>query len=152
MAADRYPAWLHPDQLDPAQRRAMSSHFRDRRPAGMVGQGERNDEFYRSLTVRSCGGFVVTDLEPWGILESIEHGAVVVPHVVVSASDLPPLPPALRRLAARVGPVSRRLQLAQEACDARPTVLRLRQRFLAAAVAHADLHRRLESWSVSPVA
>lgn len=112
----------------------------------MVGQGERNDDFYRSLTARSAGGFEVDELDPWGVIESIEYGAVVVPHALALAAELPPLPPALRRLAARIGPVSRRLELAQEACNAKPTVQRLRERFIAAAVAHADLHRRLESW------
>lgn len=129
----------------------MTAHLRARRPAGVVGQGERNDEFYRRLTVRSAGGFVATDLDPWGILESIEYGAVVVPHALALGADLPSLPPALHRLAARVGPAARRLESAQEACDARPAVRRLRDRFIAAAMAHADLHRRLESWSAAPV-
>jgi hypothetical protein len=150
MAAERGPAWLDLDRLEPAQRRAVTAHFRDRRAVGLVGQGERNDEFYRALTVRSAGGFVVQGIDPWGVLESIEYGAVVVPHALVLAADLPALPPALRRLAARVGPIGRRLRLAQEACDARPGVQRLRERFIAAAVAHADLHRRLESWSAPP--
>lgn len=148
MAGERGPAWLDVARLDAAHRRALSLHLRERRPVGMVGQGERNLEFYRALTVRSAEPFVVDGLEPWGILESVEHGAVVVPHALVLATDLPPLPPALRRLAARVGPMARRLQRAQEACDARPTVRRLRERFIGAAVAHADLHRRLESWSL----
>lgn len=146
MPADRPPEWLVLDRLDPAQRRALTVHFRERRHVGMVGQGTRNDEFYRSLTVRSAGGFLAQGLDPWGILESVEYGAVVVPHAIAIGADLPPLPPALRRLAARIGPISRRLQLAQEACDAKPAVQRNRERFLAAAVAHADLHRRLESW------
>lgn len=148
MPGDRHPDWLVLDRLEPAQRRTVSAHFKERRHVGMVGQGVRNDEFYRSLTVRSAGGFVTQDLDPWGILESVEYGAVVVPHAIALGADLPPLPPALRRLAARVGPVSRRLHLAQEACDAKPAVRRHRERFIAAAVAHADLHRRLESWEV----
>jgi hypothetical protein len=146
MPGDRLPGWLVLDRLEPVQRRAASAHLRERRDVGMVGQGARNDEFYRSLTVRSAGGFVVPDLEPWGVLESVEHGAVVVPHVVTLGAEVPPLPPELRRLAARIGPVSRRLRLAQERSDAKPAVRRHRERFIAAAVAHADLHRRLESW------
>jgi hypothetical protein len=147
MAAERDPVWLAPDRLEPAQWRAVKGHLRERRPVGVVGQGERNDAFYRSLTVRSAGGFVVQDLDAWGVLESAEHGAVLVPHALAEAAELPPLPPALRRLAARVGPTGRRLRLAQEACDAKPGVRRLRERFIAAAVAHAELHRRLEAWS-----
>jgi hypothetical protein len=147
MRAERQPAWLCLDRVDHAQRRELSGHFRERRPVGVVGQGVRNDEFYRSLTVRSAGGYVVQGLDAWGVLESVEHGAVLVPHALAVAADLPPLPPALRRMAARVGPMARRLRQAQEACDARPGVRRLRERFIAVAVAHADLHRRLEAWT-----
>ncbi|WP_350348567.1 hypothetical protein ABIQ69_01165 [Agromyces sp. G08B096] len=149
MAAERRPTWLVLDRLDPPRRRAALAHLRGHRPVGMVGQGVRNERFYRDLTVRSVAAFTDDDVEPWGILETVEHGAVVVPYEIALAADLPRAPVALRRLAARVGPMNQRLARAQAARDASPAVVRLRERFIAAAIAHATLHRQLELWGQS---
>ncbi|HEY6799290.1 MAG TPA: hypothetical protein VI121_01510 [Agromyces sp.] len=146
MAAEHGPAWFDADLLDPAQRRAAIAYLRLRRPIGVVGQGERNDAFLDSLTVRSGGTFIADGLEPWGLLETAEHGAVVVPAEITMGARLPRLPLPLRRLGARIGPAVRRLASAQASVEERPSVRRLRDRFVAAAVAHSDLHRQLEAW------
>jgi hypothetical protein len=139
--------WLKAETLDDDARKRLRAHLRERRPVGVVGQGERQLEFYARLTVSSAGAFVWPGHEPWGVLESAEHGAVIVSPEVVAAAELPALPPSLHRLAARVGPSNQRLSRAKEATDERPAVQRLRERFIAAAVAHAELHRRLEEWA-----
>lgn len=139
--------WLTAEALDEDARKRLRAHLRERRPVGVVGQGERQFEFYARLTVSSAGAFAIPGHEPWGVLESAEHGAVIVSPEVVAAADLPGLPPALDRLAARIGPSNLRLARAKAATDERPAVQRLRERFIAAAVAHAELHRRLEEWA-----
>lgn len=128
----------------------LHAHFRTRRAVGVVGQGELQRSFYARLTVTSAEVFEAEGVEPWGVLESAEHGAVLVPAELAAATTLPELPPALHRLAARVGPVTRRLQQAKRATDERPAVQRLRERFIAAAVAHAEVHRKLEEWRPRP--
>jgi hypothetical protein len=144
--ADGALGWLKAETLDDDARKRLRAHLRERRPIGVVGQGERQYEFYARLTVSSAGAFAPAGYEPWGVLESHEHGAVIVTPEVVAAAELPPLPPALDRLAARIGPSNGRLTRAKQATDERPAVRRLRERFIAAAVAHAELHRRLEEW------
>ena len=146
MAADRHPRWFDPELLDPAQRRVAITYLRLRRPNGVVGQGERNDAFLGALTVRSAGTFELEGSAPWGLLETVEHGAVIVPAELTVATRLAKLPVALRRLGARIGPITRRLEVAQAAVEKRPAVRRLRDRFVAAGVAHAALHRQLEEW------
>lgn len=147
MPAEHRPGWFDPDRLDPARQRAAAAYLRQLRPIGVVGQGERNDAFLVRLTVRSSGTFESPGLEPWGVLETLEHGAVIVPSAIASATMLPTLPVPLRRLGARIGPTTRRLEVAQRAVEERPAVRRIRDRFVAAAVAHATLHRQLEAWT-----
>lgn len=150
MAADHGLGWYDPERLDASARRATSSYLRLRRPIGVVGQSERNDAFLRELTVRSASTFESEGMVPWGILETEGHGAVVVPADLAAAANVPRSAIALRRLAARVGPMQRRLEAAQAAIEERPAVRRLRTRFIAAAVAHAALFRQLEDWSPPP--
>ncbi len=139
-------AWYDADRVPDDAVARLHAHFRERRPVGVVGQGETQRAFYARLTVTSAGVLEAEGVEAWGVLESAEHGAVLVPAELAAASVLPALPPALQRLAARVGPANRRLRQAKDATDARPAVQRFRERFIAAAVAHAELHRRLEEW------
>ncbi|WP_146185011.1 hypothetical protein [Agromyces badenianii] len=152
MAADHGLGWYDPETLEPSQRRALSAYLRLRRPIGVVGQGERNDAFLRELTVRSAAAFEVDGMETWGILETVEHGALVVPADLAAAATVARASVALRRLGARVGPTRRRLEAAQAAVEERPAVRRLRARFIAAAVAHAALHGQLERWATTPQA
>lgn len=146
MAVDRIPGWFDPELLDPAQLRVAIAYLRLRRPTGVVGQGARNDAFLGALTVRSAGTFELEGSAPWGLLESVEHGAVIVPAELTVATRLAKLPVSLRRLGDRIGPITRRLEIAQAAVEERPGVRRLRDRFVAAAVAHAALHRQLGEW------
>ena len=76
--------WLTAEALDDDARKRLRAYLRERRPIGVVGQGERQFEFYARLTVSSAGAFAPPGHEPWGVLESAEHGAVIVaPEVVV---------------------------------------------------------------------
>lgn len=142
--------WFRPERLDAAEQRRVAQHLHDVRPFGVVGQGSRNETFYRTLTVRSASRFDVPGLQPWGVVETVELGGVVVPPELVSGADLPRLPVPLRKLAARVGPTRARFLAAQAQSEARPAVVRLRKRFLNAAVADARLHRQLEEWTPVP--
>jgi hypothetical protein len=139
-------SWYDADRVPDDAVAGLHAHFRERRAVGVVGQGEEQRAFYARLTVTSAAVFEAEGVEPWGVLESAEHGAVLVPAELAAATTLPALPPALHRLAARVGPANRRLQQAKEVTDGRPAVQRFRERFIAAAVAHAALHRKLEEW------
>ncbi|MFK4731514.1 hypothetical protein ROT00_17630 [Agromyces mediolanus] len=139
-------AWFDAGRVPDDSVAVLWKHFRERRAVGVVGQGEGQRAFYSRLTVTSAGVFEAEGVEPWGVIESAEYGAVLVPAELAAAATLPALPAGLQRLAARVGPSNRRLQQAKQATDARPAVRRLRERFIAAAVAHAEVHRRLEEW------
>ncbi|MFD6054455.1 hypothetical protein [Agromyces sp. NPDC060279] len=144
--------WYDPGRVPDDAVAKLHAHFRARRPVGVVGQGELQRSFYARLTITSAAVFdgEAEGVEPWGVLESAEYGAVLVPAELAAATTLPELPPALHRLASRVGPVTRRLEQAKRATDERPAVQRFRERFIAAAVAHAELHRRLEEWQPRP--
>lgn len=140
-------SWFDADRVADDARERLRGHFRQRRPVGVVGQGERQLEFYRRLTVVSAGVIVPQGDEPAGVLETLEHGGVIVPGELAAAARLPAAPPALLRLAARAEPSTRRMLKAKRDTDERPAVQRLRERFIAAAVAHAEVHRRLEEWT-----
>jgi hypothetical protein len=88
--------------------------------------------------------------ESWGVLATVNRGAIAVPAELAKAAELPSLPKDLARIATKVGPVNDQLRRAILLARRNPDDTELQEAVIHAAVEHAQLHESLRVWRPAP--
>lgn len=142
-------AWLDLSSLSYPERIIVAEFLDSHAPSSIAGRNPRFKECLAAALVTGSDYFNLNRTEgreSWGVLATANFGAIVVPAVLAKATDLPPLPNDLGRIAISVGPVNDKLKRAVHLSKQHPEDAELQRAVIDAALTHADLHERLRRW------